>query len=153
LIRAIVPKIDVVVENFTPGVMARAGLGYEQLSAIHPQLIMCSISLAGQNGPLSQKPGFDYVGAAANVEYRRLLLAPRAASKTAINAAAGTSSSGRNLATSSAQRAVSLAESSWFSPRRDWKPAAASDVRPRMSLVLQSLLPYPHSCQGTTASA
>src|SRR5262249_48780268 len=33
-------------------------------SAIHPQLIMCSISLAGQNGPLSQKPGFDYVGAA-----------------------------------------------------------------------------------------
>jgi CoA:oxalate CoA-transferase len=64
LIRAIIPKIDVVVENFTPGVMARAGLGYEQLSAIHPQLIMCSISLAGQTGPLSQKPGFDYVGAA-----------------------------------------------------------------------------------------
>jgi CoA:oxalate CoA-transferase len=64
LIRAIIPKIDVVVENFTPGVMARAGLGYKQLSAIHPQLIMCSISLAGQTGPLSQKPGFDYVGAA-----------------------------------------------------------------------------------------
>jgi CoA:oxalate CoA-transferase len=64
LIRAIVPKIDVVVENFTPGVMARAGLGYEKLSAIHPQLIMCSISLAGQTGSLSQKPGFDYVGAA-----------------------------------------------------------------------------------------
>jgi len=64
LIQAIVPKIDVLVENFTPGVMARAGLGYEQLSAIHPQLIMCSISLAGQTGPLSQKPGFDYVGAA-----------------------------------------------------------------------------------------
>src|SRR5262245_41196300 len=42
------------------------------------------------------------------------------------------------------------AESSWFSPRRDWKPAAASDVRPRMSLVLQSLLPYPNSCQGTS---
>src|SRR5262249_52570171 len=40
--------------------------------------------------------------------------------------------------------------SSWLSPRRDWKPAAASDVRPRMSLVLQSLLPYPHSCQGTS---
>src|SRR5215467_14056403 len=64
LIRAIVPKMDVVVENFTPGVMARAGLGYDQLSAIHPQLIMCSISLAGQTGPLSQKPGFDYMGAA-----------------------------------------------------------------------------------------
>jgi CoA:oxalate CoA-transferase len=64
LVQAIIPKIDVVVENFTPGVMARAGMGYEQLSAIHPQLIMCSISLAGQTGPLSQKPGFDYVGAA-----------------------------------------------------------------------------------------
>jgi CoA:oxalate CoA-transferase len=64
LIRAIVPKIDVLVENFAPGVMARAGLGYEELSAIHPGLIMCSISLAGQTGPLSRKPGFDYMGAA-----------------------------------------------------------------------------------------
>src|SRR3954454_20742095 len=33
-------------------------------------------------------------------------------------------------------------------PRRDWKPVAASVTRPRMSLVLQSLLPFPHSCQG-----
>jgi crotonobetainyl-CoA:carnitine CoA-transferase CaiB-like acyl-CoA transferase len=32
--------------------------------AIHPALIMCSISLAGQTGPLSRKPGFDYMGAA-----------------------------------------------------------------------------------------
>ena len=52
LIRSIVPKIDVLVENFVPGVMARAGLGYDELSAIHPPLIMCSISLAGQAGPL-----------------------------------------------------------------------------------------------------
>ena len=52
------------IENFTPGVMARAGLGYDELSAIHPGLIMCSISLAGQSGPLSGKPGFDYIGAA-----------------------------------------------------------------------------------------
>jgi CoA:oxalate CoA-transferase len=64
LIRAMVPKIDVVVENFVPGVMARAGLGYEDLRALHPALIMCSISLAGQTGPLSQKPGFDYMAAA-----------------------------------------------------------------------------------------
>ena len=64
LIRAIVPKIDVLVENFSPGVMARAGLGYEELNAIHPPLIMCSISLAGQTGPLSGKPGFDYMAAA-----------------------------------------------------------------------------------------
>jgi CoA:oxalate CoA-transferase len=64
LVRALVPKVDVVVENFAPGVMARAGLGYDDLKALHPALIMCSISLAGQSGPLSQKPGFDYIGAA-----------------------------------------------------------------------------------------
>jgi CoA:oxalate CoA-transferase len=64
LIRAMVPRVDVLVENFAPGVMVRAGLGYEDLKALHPGLIMCSISLAGQCGPLSQKPGFDYMGAA-----------------------------------------------------------------------------------------
>ncbi|HZB92763.1 MAG TPA: CaiB/BaiF CoA-transferase family protein, partial [Stellaceae bacterium] len=64
LIRAMVPKVDVVVENFAPGVMARAGLGYDDLRAVNPGLVMCSISLAGQTGPLSQKPGFDYMGAA-----------------------------------------------------------------------------------------
>jgi CoA:oxalate CoA-transferase len=44
--------------------MARAGFGYDKLSSINPNLIMCSISLAGQSGPLSDKPGFDYMGAA-----------------------------------------------------------------------------------------
>ncbi len=38
---------------------------------------------------------------------------------------------------------------SW-NDRRDWKPVAASVVGPRMSLVLQSLLPYPNSCLGTS---
>ena len=64
LIYALIPKVDVVVENFAPGVMARAGFGYDKLSAINPRLIMCSISLAGQSGPLNAKPGFDYMGAA-----------------------------------------------------------------------------------------
>jgi CoA:oxalate CoA-transferase len=64
LLRAMVPKVDVVVENFAPGVMARNGLAYEDLKAINPALVMCSISLAGQSGPLSQKPGYDYIGAA-----------------------------------------------------------------------------------------
>src|SRR5215469_16606455 len=64
LILALVPKVDVLVENFAPGVMARSGLRYEALRALNPGLIMCSISLAGQSGPLSQKPGFDYTGAA-----------------------------------------------------------------------------------------
>ena len=64
LLRAMVPKVDIVVEGFTPGVMARAGLGYEDLRKINPALIMCSISMAGQSGPLSDKPGYDYIGSA-----------------------------------------------------------------------------------------
>ena len=64
LLKRMIPKFDVVVENFSPGVMARAGLAYEDLKALHPGLIMCSISLAGQTGPLSQKPGYDYIAQA-----------------------------------------------------------------------------------------
>jgi crotonobetainyl-CoA:carnitine CoA-transferase CaiB-like acyl-CoA transferase len=64
LVYGLIPKIDVVVENFAPGVMERAKLGYDNLSKLNPRLIMCSISLAGQSGPLRDKPGFDYMGAA-----------------------------------------------------------------------------------------
>lgn len=64
LVKALVSKVDVLVENFAPGVMARAGFSYDELCHINPKLIMCSISLAGQTGPLSHKPGFDYMGAA-----------------------------------------------------------------------------------------
>jgi crotonobetainyl-CoA:carnitine CoA-transferase CaiB-like acyl-CoA transferase len=64
LVYALIPEIDVVVENFAPGVMERAQLGYNKLSALNPRLIMCSVSLAGQSGPLRDKPGFDYMGAA-----------------------------------------------------------------------------------------
>ncbi len=64
LIHDLVRKADVIVENFAPGVMSRVGLSYEELRKINPKIIMCSISLAGQTGPLSQKPGFDYMGAA-----------------------------------------------------------------------------------------
>jgi len=64
LVRSLISKIDVLVENFAPGAIARMGLGYDELKAINPRLIMCSISLAGQSGPLSQQPGFDYMGAA-----------------------------------------------------------------------------------------
>jgi len=64
LIKSLVTKVDVLVENFAPGVLARAGLGYDELKPVNPRLVMCSISLAGQTGPLSGKPGFDYTGAA-----------------------------------------------------------------------------------------
>ncbi len=65
LILAMIPKIDVVVENFAPGVIAALGFGYEVLRKINPRIIMCSISVAGQSGPLRDKPGYDYLGAVA----------------------------------------------------------------------------------------
>ncbi|MEH6477684.1 MAG: CaiB/BaiF CoA-transferase family protein [Sneathiella sp.] len=64
LIKKMLPKIDVLVENFAPGAIARMGLSYEILKEINPRLIMCSISLAGQIGSLSQQPGFDYMASA-----------------------------------------------------------------------------------------
>jgi CoA:oxalate CoA-transferase len=64
LIRQLAAKSDVLIENFTPGVMARAGLSYDDLKRVNARLVMCSISLAGQSGPLSDKPGYDYVAQA-----------------------------------------------------------------------------------------
>jgi CoA:oxalate CoA-transferase len=64
ILKVLAAKADVLVENFSPGVMARAGLAYEDLSAINARLIMCSISVAGQSGPLSAQPGYDYIAAA-----------------------------------------------------------------------------------------
>ena len=52
LARKLVARCDVVIENFSPGVMGRLGLGYEELRRIKPDLIMASISSAGQTGPL-----------------------------------------------------------------------------------------------------
>jgi crotonobetainyl-CoA:carnitine CoA-transferase CaiB-like acyl-CoA transferase len=64
IIRKLLPKVDVLIENFSPGVMKRLGLDYEKVSAINPGIIMCSISTFGQTGALAHKPGFDGIGAA-----------------------------------------------------------------------------------------
>ena len=52
LIKGLVSHCDVVVENFSPGVIDRLGLGYDVLSSIKPEIIMASISSNGQTGPL-----------------------------------------------------------------------------------------------------
>jgi len=50
--KGLVPHCDIVVENFSPGVMDRLGLGYDVLSGINPGVVMASISSNGQTGPL-----------------------------------------------------------------------------------------------------
>ncbi len=64
LIYAMIPKIDVVVENYSPGVIKKMGFGYEELKRRNPAIIMCSISALGQSGPLAYKVGYDYMGQA-----------------------------------------------------------------------------------------
>lgn len=56
---ALIGGADVVIESFSPGVAARLGIGYEEISASRPQIIYCSLSGFGQTGPLADRPGFD----------------------------------------------------------------------------------------------
>jgi crotonobetainyl-CoA:carnitine CoA-transferase CaiB-like acyl-CoA transferase len=60
----LIKRADILLEQFRPGVMARLGLGYEQLRAINPRLIYCSISGYGQTGPREDEAGHDinYIG-------------------------------------------------------------------------------------------
>src|SRR5258706_5982401 len=55
----LIDSADVGVENFKPGVAARLGIGYDQVSTRKPSIVYCSISGYGQTGPLSERPGFD----------------------------------------------------------------------------------------------
>ena len=61
VVKTLVATVDVVVENYRPGVMERLGLGYEVLSAINPGLVYCAISGFGMTGPMRDKPSFDIV--------------------------------------------------------------------------------------------
>lgn len=54
-------EADVVLENFRPGTAARLGIGYDDLKAINPRIVYCSISGFGQTGPYRDYPGFDVV--------------------------------------------------------------------------------------------
>jgi len=61
LARELAARVDVVVENFRPGVAARLGLGPEALRALNPRLVYCSISGYGQSGPWRDRPAFAHV--------------------------------------------------------------------------------------------
>lgn len=52
---------DVIVENFTPGVMTRFGLDYETVKGVNPKIVYCSISGFGQTGPYQSRPAYDQI--------------------------------------------------------------------------------------------
>lgn len=58
IVRRLAGEVDIVIENFRPGTLEKWGLGWEQLSALYPQLIMVRISGYGQSGPYKARPGF-----------------------------------------------------------------------------------------------
>lgn len=58
MLRRLATKADVILENFRPGTLEKWGLGYEQLSAENPGLVMLRVSAYGQNGPKRNGPGF-----------------------------------------------------------------------------------------------
>ncbi|MGN6458703.1 MAG: CaiB/BaiF CoA transferase family protein [Achromobacter mucicolens] len=61
IVRKLLEKADVVIQNFRPGVLKKYGLDYATLHQKYPKLIYLSISAYGQTGPLSDRPGYDPV--------------------------------------------------------------------------------------------
>ncbi|MFH1087814.1 MAG: CoA transferase [Chloroflexota bacterium] len=61
IVRKLVVRADVVVENFTPGSVGKLGLGYQSLTAVNPGIIMVSLSAQGQTGPHSKSSGYGWL--------------------------------------------------------------------------------------------
>src|SRR6266852_447543 len=57
--RELIARADVVVENFSAGVMKKYGLDYASVAPTNPRLVYCSISAYGRQGPFASRPGFD----------------------------------------------------------------------------------------------
>jgi crotonobetainyl-CoA:carnitine CoA-transferase CaiB-like acyl-CoA transferase len=64
LVAELVSQVDVVVENFRPGIIDAMGLGYDRLVKLKSDIILCSISTFGQTGPLAKAPGYDFIAQA-----------------------------------------------------------------------------------------
>lgn len=64
LLKELVPKVDVVVENSGPGVMEKRGLDYAAIAMLNPRLVMASISAFGRESPLAHKTGYDWIAQA-----------------------------------------------------------------------------------------
>ncbi len=64
IVKQLVAKSDILIENFRPGTMEKWGLGYDVLKEINPGLIMVRVSGFGQDGPYSKRPGYGAIGEA-----------------------------------------------------------------------------------------
>lgn len=64
VLRKILADVDVLVENFTPGVIEKLGFGYETVKEMNPRIIYCSLSGFGQTGPYKNLGGYDVVAQA-----------------------------------------------------------------------------------------
>jgi len=94
-------EVDVVVENFLPGVVAKLGCDYTALSAVKPGIVYCSISGFGQSGPLRLQPAFHHiVNAMSGIMYleQQTDPAPRPGYLQAADVLAGTHAFGAILA-------------------------------------------------------
>lgn len=61
IVRKLVGQCDVLLDNFRPGTLQRLGLPHQELRAIHPRLISCSITGFGSSGPDAHRPGYDLI--------------------------------------------------------------------------------------------
>jgi formyl-CoA transferase len=61
IVRKLAAKSDVVLENFKVGQLKKYGLSYDDLKAINPKIVYCSITGFGQTGPWSHRPGYDFI--------------------------------------------------------------------------------------------
>ncbi len=64
IVRELIPKVDVLTQNYAPSVISRMGFDYETVRRLNPKIIMCSVSTFGQTGPLATNPGYDFIGQA-----------------------------------------------------------------------------------------
>ena len=61
IVRELAKQCDVLLENYKVGDLARYGLGYDDLKALNPGLIYCSVTGFGQTGPYKDRPGYDFM--------------------------------------------------------------------------------------------
>ena len=62
VLKKLLAEADILIENFRPGVLEKLGLGWDELHALNPRLVMLRLSGFGQSGPMKDQPGFGAVG-------------------------------------------------------------------------------------------